>query len=582
MYRHILALALVALVAANIMGQATSSDTPYVGTLTGDNVYVRATPGDGYPCTKLSKGAQINVVGEQEGWLKILPPRDCFSLISKKYVQAEGKVGTVTGNNVLVRAGSKLYPNRIERVQGRMDVGDKVGILGQLGDYYKIIPPPGTHLWVSGRYVAGADGVVRVATTRTVGPATGGDPVPTTQRVIISRNPATSVSRDVAGFDAAEEALADEFKKPRERRDLAGLLKRYEALESEGGALLPFVQARVKFIQSEIDLAADLKEVEIIMAGSRTIATTTTTTTTSRRQRSYAAEGLLAPSGLFRGGPTGPKRWTISDPETRVIYAYIQCTNGAVDLSRHVGAYVGVVGKPTFDEKLRTYIVEAEQVILLPPGGAAGGPTPDPAVPPRPIAPEPAEPKVIPPPPPTEPKVVAPVPTEPKVVAPVPVEPKVVTPTPTEPKVVAPVPVEPKTVTPAPVEPKVVDPVPVEPNVVPPTPIEPKAVTPVPVEPKVAPLPVEPKTITPIPVEPKTVTPGPVGPDTIPPPVVPKTVTPKVIDPSKLPEPKPYPTTMPVVRVPTTMPATTVPVPKTGLPVADPDKPVTVDPSDYE
>ena len=68
---------------------------------------------------------------------------------------------------------------------------------------------------------------------------------------------------------------------------------------------------------------------------------------------------------LFVGGATGPKRFAVYDPNTRLINAYVRCTTGLVDLEKFVGAVVGVVGKPHYDEKLRMYVIEAEQVVVL-------------------------------------------------------------------------------------------------------------------------------------------------------------------------------------------------------------------------
>ncbi len=76
----------------------------------------------------------------------------------------------------------------------------------------------------------------------------------------------------------------------------------------------------------------------------------------------YSAEGVLMRSVLFAGGPNGPKRYTVRDPNTRLISAYVQCSSGVVDLERHAGMAVRVTGTETYDQDLRIYILEAERV----------------------------------------------------------------------------------------------------------------------------------------------------------------------------------------------------------------------------
>ena len=374
----------------------------YTGVLTGTNVYVRSSPVDGYPCTKLSAPARVLVVGEQDGWLKIAPPRGCYSLVAKRYVRAVGSAGTITGDSVNVRAGSSLMPGWMDRIQTRLNTGDRVVIVGQTADgFYKIVPPPGVVLWVSGRYV------------RRVGPATtlpaATRPVavrPATMRVIVPASQIAAVGEEGKLWDAAEKALNDELAKPREQRDMAGLLAKYQAIRpSADSPLAAYVQARTKFIQGEIELADDLRAVAKLVADVKAVETTLAADKgrievklPPTTRRTYAAEGVLAPSGLFPGGATGPKRYIVKDPAERIIHAYVQCTTGVVDLSKHVGAYVGVVGTARFDENLRMYLVEAEQIIVLQaPPEPGPGPKPEPRITP---APEP-EPTITPAPEPT-------------------------------------------------------------------------------------------------------------------------------------------------------------------------------------
>lgn len=345
----------------------------YVGVVTGTNVYVRSAPVDGYPCTKLSYPATVKVKGEQFGWLKVVPPAQCYSLISKRYVKSDdGKIGTIAGTNVYVRAGSDLTPRRRDVIQTRLNTPDKVAILGESGEYYKIVPPEAAVLWVSSRYVRRARGATP-ETLPTTQPTTELVATqPTTREVTVKPPPEDEFAKALAAFKAAEAALQKEFDKPREERDVKSLLARYQAVEvPDDSPWAPFLQARIEFLSKELELEKDRQDVADLLAGVRARQAKLAADTvriqlpTTRRVRSYAAEGLLRPSELFRGGRTGPKRYIITDPDSRLISAYVQCTTGLLDLQKFVGAYVGVIGTPKYEQQLRMYVVEAEHVVVI-------------------------------------------------------------------------------------------------------------------------------------------------------------------------------------------------------------------------
>ena len=366
--------ALTLLAAVALFAQTTApARLPYTGVIAGKDVYVRCGPGPAYyACERLSFPDRVRVVGESDGWSKILPPRTCFSLIAKEYVRRQGEKGTVTGTNVRVRAGSVVIPQRQDRIQIRLNVGNEVHVLGEMGEYYKVEPPAGVFLWVSSQYVR-AIGAEPVATTAPTQPAPP-QPAPTTKTVVVGPVEADELVAQKAQFDAAERALKAEYEKPAEQRDLTALLDKYKAIKLVPDSLLrPWVEARVEFLQQEIAQAAESLAVDKLI---RDVATTRAQWAAERERiqtvipevpvrRTYAVEGVLAPSGLYRGGATGPKRYVLRDPGKPLIYAYLQCTTGVVDLAKHVGAYVGAIGTPRYDAGSGMYIVEVEQIILL-------------------------------------------------------------------------------------------------------------------------------------------------------------------------------------------------------------------------
>jgi len=139
-------------------GAAGTLPFPYMAEITGDNVYVRSGPGTNfYDCSKLNTGDKIKVIGKQFSWARIVPPQGSFSWISIQYVSidpANPTVGTVTGDRVRVYAGSDhVEPLHSTYLQGKLDRGDKVKLLGeQKDDYYKIAPLSFAYLWVSTKF----------------------------------------------------------------------------------------------------------------------------------------------------------------------------------------------------------------------------------------------------------------------------------------------------------------------------------------------------------------------------------------------------------------------------------------------
>ncbi|MHC4093404.1 MAG: SH3 domain-containing protein [Planctomycetota bacterium] len=139
-----------------------ADQSSYVGEVTTDNLYVRSGPSTNYyPVAKLDAGSRVRVVGQEGEWLAIVPPDGCYSLIADSYVDVgDDDIGVVNGDNVRVRAGSQLQPDKYYAIQLKLSEGAEVEILDhveKLGSdemgYYRIVPPAGAQLWASGKFV---------------------------------------------------------------------------------------------------------------------------------------------------------------------------------------------------------------------------------------------------------------------------------------------------------------------------------------------------------------------------------------------------------------------------------------------
>jgi len=132
---------------------------PFVGEITGNDVFMRSGPGTNfYQCGKLYKADRVQVVETQQGWSCIVPPPGCFSWIAMQYVSinlANPTMGIVTGDNVGVYAGSDFVEPMVSTSkQVSLKRAQTVKLLSEEKDeYYKIAPPQGAYLWVSSQYV---------------------------------------------------------------------------------------------------------------------------------------------------------------------------------------------------------------------------------------------------------------------------------------------------------------------------------------------------------------------------------------------------------------------------------------------
>jgi hypothetical protein len=424
----------------------------YVARVTGNNVNVRARPDIryGYRCAQVSRPQTVKVVEELDGWLKILPTDDCFSVVSQDYVRVEpgSRIGRVTGDRVRVRAGGELRSRSFNVVQGYLNRGQQVRVIGTVNDpqanWYKIEPPLGAAWYISAQYVErGVGGAERATPRREPDRPSVRQPrrtAPTTSAASPGAE-GTAAEREAAeAFQAAEEALKAEYERPLLHRDLVGLLERYQSIDvPEDSALEAYVDARIAHLRRGIqrqeayrqaqrlaqETAEQQRQYEIALARIQS------QTPEVEKVARYDAEGVLVPSEIFTGAPTAAKRFTLRDTLSRRINAYVQCTTGEVDLSRHVGKKVGVFGRKSYNADLQLHVVEVEKVVVL----AESPHLPEPSRPtviPRPRltpvkppeeqeaeepveepAEEPAEPQAQPPEPPTEEPAEQPGPSEP-------------------------------------------------------------------------------------------------------------------------------------------------------------------------
>lgn len=357
------------------------------GKIKGDNVYIRSgSHTNYYPVTKLNRGDPVTVVGEEYGWLEILPPAGTFSLIEKTYVDRDGDTGKLNEER-RVYAGSNL-DNRRYAVQVKLQKGDTVRILGETADgaFLKIEPPPGAHLWVKADFVEGValtGATPAVKPPETIGPGeldlegTGRPPTGTrpatdgTTARPTSTRPADRASLRLADrtdkpgpvkatrkyqtqIDAVEAKIEAAKGKPGFEQTLELLLGQLHPMagqeEDEIAAL--YAKARVKQIQSYLAAQAGLRQID--EARERAI----------READKIAAErlnihvrptnpadeivvrGEIRVSTIYEGRAGQSKRWRVVEPSagpSARTLAYIELPpDSTIDPTSFYGKYVGI------------------------------------------------------------------------------------------------------------------------------------------------------------------------------------------------------------------------------------------------
>lgn len=345
-----------------------SPEFPFYAQITAGDVYIRSGPGTQHYFTgKLNKGDTVKVLGQKFTWSLILPPKGSFSWISKQYVAIDSSnpdIGIVTGDEVRVYAGSEFVaPIHSDRVQVKMNKGNKVHLLGEeIGDYYKITPPDGAYLWVSTEYTSPLAEPVRVqpAPAQTKPAET---PVSEPQPRVVkppAAAPESVVVRNIEGpeseqlklFYALQDVVEAERKKPLNEQDYSRVKKNLEQIA--GNSKSPKASRYAKFLIEQIkcyELAAavekaDSRQNDQLNSLYQKIEDAHETKMTQMQDLGrFSVVGTLKKSSVY-GPQPDMLRYIITNPAGKIIcYAVPVGSAASIDLSQMFGKDVGLVGK---------------------------------------------------------------------------------------------------------------------------------------------------------------------------------------------------------------------------------------------
>ncbi len=340
---------------------------PYIGEIAGAEVNIRSGPGmNYYRCGKLSEPNTVTVVRKKFGWSCIVPPPDSFSWISQQFVTLDvnnPEVGVISGDEVRIWAGSEyVQPMHSTSLQTKLDSGDTVTLLGEeKGDYYKIAPPAGAHLWVSTQYIKFLSPIEQVKLPKPV--------------IRKKRKPAPVVKSAIEAQRLKEyyeltKQIEVELGKPMTEQNYADVKKALAGIADDSNSGKAAIYSKFQLEQIDrFELAIQAgKELELQDAELRkTREQIQKSSRTGKKPISilgeFAVIGTLHPSVIY-AAKTGPKRYMVLDEVGKLIcYAQPQGPALNLDLTKYKGKKVGLVGIREPDRQTSGTLVKFTEVV---------------------------------------------------------------------------------------------------------------------------------------------------------------------------------------------------------------------------
>lgn len=132
---------------------AIEEDFPKIGYVKSETADIKAGDNANFEtlCT-LEKSETVKIIGKRYSWFKILLPKNAYLYIKKEYVDLsseEGNVGIVNANSVNLRAGAGTRYS----ILGQVSKPDRLNIIAEEDDWYKIEPPYGSGGWVNSSHI---------------------------------------------------------------------------------------------------------------------------------------------------------------------------------------------------------------------------------------------------------------------------------------------------------------------------------------------------------------------------------------------------------------------------------------------
>jgi uncharacterized protein YgiM (DUF1202 family) len=341
-------------------------------------VNVRTGPGVAYASiTKAMRGTRLTVLGERDGWVKIVMPENESSWVSAEFVQKGGEnAGTLTGEGVNVRQD----PAASGQVLGQLPLGYQVKIVEERAGWYRIKPLPGAVGWVSADFIRVVSGppltsvsAARPATPAgpgagTAPPAGGAAAAGATAAGETAAAPAAP-SESTKQFEEAEAIFKAEVSKPDIATwDMPKLITLYEALAKSPDRDVRF---KAENRLSQLNLYKNIQErmaegqktaVEVKERITKLDETFGQQIAELRRatvEPGYVAQGVIRRLAI----PYLPPATHKIQGERRILFLLY---SPDLDLSPYEGQKVGIMGALTVPSGWETPLIRVTSVRVLP------------------------------------------------------------------------------------------------------------------------------------------------------------------------------------------------------------------------
>lgn len=386
-------LAILALIlsAAPLFAQDAASDNVenskyrIEGVINANAVFVRSGASDNdYPTVQLSKDAHVTVVGERFNWLKILPPDQSFCYVAKAYVNraGDGTFGQIIGTSAVnVRIGSSLNLLKT-KIATTLEPNQRVEILGEQDEYYKIKPPASVFYFVNKQFVdpvrqlpapnapqvSSNDGAttqpsqnVADGTTQTITPTIIGTQPQTSNPQIATAEPATTqpsttqpTASAEAEFDRLETLYSQSAQRPLDDQPIDELLKGYQKLAASDTLpesmrriaefKLAALQTRAKMLEDYASVKKNQEDMKSKQMALQAEATELKDRVDKAALSFYTAVGTLRTSSLQYGNGS---LYRLTDPANGRTIVYIRSDDAK--LASNLGSFIGVRGEVSTD-----------------------------------------------------------------------------------------------------------------------------------------------------------------------------------------------------------------------------------------
>ncbi|HMB95188.1 MAG TPA: SH3 domain-containing protein, partial [Tepidisphaeraceae bacterium] len=390
-FTSLVLLSLTSLVHAQDLAAADVENSKFqISGTVNSTAYVRSGASENdYPTMKLDKGADVTVVGERFNWLKIQPPPGSFCYVAKAYVNraGNGSIGIVT-STLYVRVGSDVNPLKT-KVATKLEPNERVEIIGEQDEYFKIKPPAGVYYYINKQFVDPVRPLAHGAVVASAAPgdqstppadnsssnnstasndsSSGASPSTQPNSQVAEATPTTAPSTQPtadaqAEFDRLESEYSQATQKTINEQPVEELLAGYQKLSASDGlpeSMRRICDFKVNVLKTRAELKAQYAGAQKVQEDGKQrqmILTAEQQEIQDRIKKNdisfYTAVGTLRTSSLQEGPQT---LYRLTDPASGRTVIYLRSDDNK--LGQYIGQFIGVHGDVASDTQLSLRII---------------------------------------------------------------------------------------------------------------------------------------------------------------------------------------------------------------------------------